>query len=73
MNSLEQPDVRDTLLLAGGTALVIFGAGVLLAHPAIRRTVLGNLAPMLPDPDGSIKGRGGVLPDVERYLRLRAM
>ncbi|HLN32528.1 MAG TPA: hypothetical protein VK395_32670 [Gemmataceae bacterium] len=62
-------DVRDAVLLAGGIALAVFGAGLILAHPAIRRTLLGSVAPL-----GSLgNGIGGVLPDVERYLRLKAM
>jgi len=62
-------DVRDAVLLAGGIALAVFGAGLILAHPAIRRTLLGGIAPL-----GSLgDGIGGVLPDVERYLRLKAM
>jgi hypothetical protein len=62
-------EVRDAVLLAGGIALVVFGAGIILAHPAVRRTVLGSVAPL-----GSLgSGIGGVLPDVERYLKLKAM
>jgi len=62
-------DVRDAVLLAGGIALVAFGAGLILAHPAVRRTLLGSVAPL-----GSLgSGFGGVLPDVERYLKLKAM
>jgi hypothetical protein len=62
-------EVRDAVLLAGGFALLVFGAGLMLAHPAIRRTLLGSAAPL-----GSLgNGIGGVLPDVERYLKLKAM
>jgi hypothetical protein len=73
MNTLEQSEVRDTLLLAGGAALVVLGTGVLLAHPTLRRTLLGNLAPLLPGQFVSDSSRGGVLTDVDRYLKLRAM
>jgi hypothetical protein len=72
MDNQGEADVREALLLAGGAALVIFGAGLLMAHPTLRRTLLGSLTPLLPDQDRS-GGRGGVLPDVERYLKLRAM
>jgi hypothetical protein len=62
-------DVRDAVLLAGGIALVAFGAGLILAHPAVRQTLLGGSASL-----GSLGGGiGGVLPDVERYLKLKAM
>ena len=73
MNPQENSDVRDTLLLAGSAALVLFGVGVLMAHPAARRALLGTLTPMLPGREGAGNGLAGVLPDVERYLKLRAM
>jgi hypothetical protein len=62
-------EVRDAVLLAGGIALVAFGAGLILAHPAVRQTLLGGVAPL-----GSMGGGiGRVLPDVERYLKLKTM
>jgi hypothetical protein len=62
-------EVRDALLIAGGVALVVFGAGMILAHPGIRRALLGGATSL-----GSLSnGIGGVLPDVERYLKLKAM
>ncbi len=55
---------KDTLYMLGGVALMVFGAGLILSNPAIRRYVsqfgVGNLATT-------------VLPDVERYFKLRAM
>ena len=55
---------KDTLYMLGGVALMIFGAGLILSNPAIRRYIgqlgMGNLA-------------GAALPDFERYLKLRAM
>jgi hypothetical protein len=54
----------DTLFLLGGVAMLIFGAGLVLSNPTVRR-FLGQ------------SGVGGlaesVFPDVERYLRLRSM
>jgi hypothetical protein len=73
MNANESSETRDTLLVAGGLALVTFGAGMLLASPVIRRTVLGTLTPLLPGQNGSGGALGGVFPDVERYLKLKAM
>jgi hypothetical protein len=62
-------DTRDAVLIAGGIALVVLGTGLILAHPAIRRTLLGSANPL-----GSMgNGIGGILPDVERYLKLKAM
>ena len=55
---------KDTLYLLGGVALMIFGAGLLLSNPTVRRYMsqfgVGNLAT-------------SVIPDMERYFKLRAM
>jgi hypothetical protein len=55
---------KDTLYMLGGVALMVFGAGLVLSNPAIRRYMsglgVGNLAQ-------------AVMPDVERYFKLRAM
>jgi hypothetical protein len=53
-----------TLYLLGGVALMIFGAGLIISNPVVRRYLgqlgIGNLA-------------SAALPDVERYLKLRNM
>jgi hypothetical protein len=55
---------KDTLYMLAGVSLVIFGAGLILSNPMVRRYLgqlgVGNLAQ-------------AALPDVERYLKLRAM
>ena len=55
---------RDTLIMLGGVALVVIGAGMVLSNPAVRRYVeqspLKNII-------------GNLIPDVERYFKLRAM
>jgi len=55
---------KDTLYMLGGVALVVFGAGLILSNPFVRRYMsrigVGNLAHT-------------VMPDIERYLKLRAM
>jgi len=55
---------KSTLFLLGGVALVVFGAGLILSNPFIRKYMsqlgVGNLAE-------------AAMPDVERYFRLRAM
>jgi hypothetical protein len=69
MHENANSEVRDTLLMAGGIALAVLGAGMILTHPGIRRALLGGASPL-----GSLgNGIGGVLPDVERYLKLKAM
>lgn len=55
---------KDTLYMLGGAALILFGTGMILSNPVVRR-YLGQL------------GVGNLLlaalPDVDRYMKLRAM
>ena len=55
---------KDTLYMLGGAALILFGAGLILSNPMVRRYMgqlgVGNLL-------------GAALPDIDRYLKLRAM
>ena len=55
---------KSTLYMLGGVAMIVFGAGLILSNPAVRRYMtqlgVGNLAE-------------AVMPDVERYFKLRAM
>lgn len=55
---------RDTLFMLGGVAFMVFGAGLILSNPIVRgylgKIGLGNLAQT-------------ALPDLDRYLKLRAM
>lgn len=55
---------KDTLYLLSGAALILFGAGLILANPLVRR-YLGQLGV------GSLVA--GALPDLDRYLKLRNM
>jgi hypothetical protein len=74
MNDQEDSETRNTLYLAGGAALMVLGAGLIMAHPQIRRALIGNLAPLLPTVSEPLRdGVSRVLPDVERYLKLRGM
>jgi len=55
---------KDTLFMLSGVALVVFGAGLILSNPIARRYLgrfgVGDLAQ-------------AALPDLDRYLKLRAM
>ncbi|HEX3352325.1 MAG: hypothetical protein ACRD3H_08985 [Terriglobales bacterium] len=55
---------KDTLYMLGGVALIVFGAGLILSNPIARRYMgqlgIGDLASL-------------ALPDLDRYLKLRAM
>ena len=55
---------RDTLLLFGGAACLVFGAGLILSSGMSRR--------LLGDVDAGSLLQAAV-PDVQRYLRLRGM
>jgi hypothetical protein len=64
MNTTAAGNDKDTLYMLGGVALIVFGAGLILSNPFVKRYMsqlgVGNLAQ-------------AVMPDVERYFRLRAM
>lgn len=55
---------KETLYLLGGAALIVFGAGLILSNPVVRKYMsqfgIGNLAKDL-------------MPDIDRYLKLRSM
>ena len=72
MYRMEKPttddtDVKDTLYLFGGLSLILFGVGLVITNPTVRR-YLGQ---------ASVGGVGDLvqmaLPDLERYLKLRSM
>lgn len=69
--TMELPDVlnhnggdKETLYMLGGAAMILFGAGLVLSNPQVRRYLgqigVGNLLT-------------AALPDVDRYLKLRNM
>lgn len=55
---------KDTLFMLSGVALIVFGAGLILSNPIAKRYLsqigIGDLAQ-------------AALPDLDRYLKLRAM
>jgi hypothetical protein len=55
---------RDTLYMLSGVALIVFGAGLILSNPLVRR-YLGQVGV------GSLAQ--AALPDIDRYLKLRSM
>jgi len=60
----EANETRDTLFLLGGLSMILFGAGLVLTNPVVRKLVGGaNVGSLLKD----------ALPDVERYLKIRSM
>jgi len=55
---------KDTLFMLTGVACIVFGAGLILSNPLVRKYLgqvgIGNLAQ-------------AALPDLDRYLKLRSM
>jgi hypothetical protein len=62
--SAEAAETRDTLYLLGGAALIVFGAGLMLSTPVVRR-MLGGV--------GIANLISAAAPDFERYVKLRSM
>jgi hypothetical protein len=60
----DSSESKDILLAVGGLALVVFGAGLIMSHPFVRRYLgqagLGGLA-------------AAAIPDLERYMKLKSM
>jgi hypothetical protein len=59
-------EARDTLLMLSGVSLVIFGAGLILSNPIVRRL-------MAQTGMGGLNLLQAAVPDVERYMKLRNM
>lgn len=55
---------KDMLYMLGGAAMILFGTGLILSNPIVRRYLgqlgVGNLLQ-------------AALPDVDRYIKLRSM
>ena len=63
-NAVESNETRDTLLLVGGLSLMIFGAGLVVTNPAVRKLLGGaNVGGLFQ----------AAIPDLERYMKMRAM
>ncbi len=63
-NGKGSDESRDTLFLLGGAAMVVFGAGLILSTPIIRRYLGGGGLGTLVQ---------AAIPDVQRYVKLRSM
>lgn len=65
---------KDMLYLVGGLALLVAGAGLIMAHPDIRRQVRAGLERVLPGiPENFSTGLSTVIPDFRRYMKIRSM
>jgi len=65
---------KDLLYLVGGVALLVAGAGLIMAHPGIRRQVRASLDRVIPGVQENFNlGLTTVVPDFQRYMKLRSM
>jgi hypothetical protein len=65
---------KDMLYLVGGVALLIAGAGLIMAHPSVRQQLKSNLDRVLPGiPQNLSTGLSTVVPDFQRYMKIRNM
>jgi hypothetical protein len=75
-NSRGSDESKDMLYLVGGLALLVAGAGLIMAHPEVRRQVrtgLGRMLPGLAEPGNLAGGLSTIVPDFERYMKIRSM
>jgi hypothetical protein len=58
---------RETMYLLGGAAMIVFGAGLILSTPIVRKYLsgmgVGNVGTLV----------SAAMPDFQRYLKLRSM
>ena len=65
---------KDMLYLVGGFALLIAGAGLIMAHPEIRKQVRAGLDRVLPVVQDNFNlGLTTIVPDFQRYMKIRSM
>ena len=73
-NGQPTSDPQDSMLVAG-MSLIAIGAGMLMAHPGIRTQAKSLLFGAAPELENVLKGDsiGGIMQDLERYMRIRSM
>jgi hypothetical protein len=74
MANIGSDDSKDMLYLVGGFALIVAGAGLIMAHPEIRKQVRAGLDRVLPGMQDNFNlGLTTVVPDFQRYMKIRQM
>jgi hypothetical protein len=75
MESNGSNDSKDMLYLVGGLALLIAGAGLIMAHPMVRQQLRDGLSRVIPEgmPKGLASGLSTIVPDFQRYMKIRGM
>jgi hypothetical protein len=65
---------KDMLYIVGGLALLVAGAGLIMAHPTVRQQLKDGLGRALPGiPENLSGGLSTVVPDFQRYMKIRSM
>ena len=68
---------NEMVYVVAGAALLVAGVGLILAHPGIRQQVRDGLGRVLPagllEPGNIVGGLSTIVPDFERYMKIRAM
>lgn len=64
LNGHDDNETRDTLFLLGGAAFIVFGAGLILSTPMVRKALGGA---------GLTSLIAGAMPDIQKYLKLKDM
>jgi hypothetical protein len=71
---VEDQEPKDIMRLAGGLALITLGAGLILSFPKIRKLIHSGVEAATKDSDGKVPTAvKGMLPDIERYLKIKSM
>ncbi len=74
MANSEPEDSKNMLYLVGGFALLVAGAGLIMAHPEINKQVRAGLGRVLPGVQDNLSmGLTTVVPDFQRYMKIRSM
>jgi hypothetical protein len=64
---------NELVSLARGISMIILGTGLILSNPNVRRFLMSQLNGRLSEPESSLQGLTGLLPDLERYMKMRSM
>ena len=65
-NGYDAAEARDTMMMMAGVSLVIFGAGLILSNPIVRK-LMGQAGV------SGLNLLSAAVPDIEKYMKLRNM
>jgi hypothetical protein len=74
MTKSDSDESKDMLYLVGGLAFLIAGAGLIMSHPEVRKQLRAGLDRVLPGLQDNFNfGVTTVVPDFQRYMKIRSM